>query len=160
VTITTRSKSISSCSNTGRVHALAARDCPGNLSVGQKCKRLARAGEWLHIKRPPFVGRGVKVQQAFDPLRAVPFLGFPEKHICEKAAAHPGLAVGAPYREIDPFGLALRAKPARADKRYRRGCHRDRKERRIEGSAWLADTFMEYFESRIGAYASRKCRFF
>ncbi len=32
---------------------------------------LKTDGEWLHIKRPPLVGRGVKVQQAFDPLTAV-----------------------------------------------------------------------------------------
>jgi hypothetical protein len=55
--------------------------------------------------RPPFVGRGVKVPQAFDPLRANLLSDLSEKHMCEKAAAHPDLAVDAPYGEIDPFGL-------------------------------------------------------
>ena len=49
--------------------------------------------------------RGVKVQQAFDSLRADLLSGLSEKHVCEKAAAHPDLAVEAPYGEIDPFGL-------------------------------------------------------
>ena len=47
----------------------------------------------------------MKVYQANDPLRADLLSGFPEKHICEKAPAHPDLAMNAPYGEHDPFGL-------------------------------------------------------
>jgi hypothetical protein len=35
----------------------------------------------------------VKVPQAFDPLRADLLSGLSEKHVCEKAATHPYLAV-------------------------------------------------------------------
>jgi hypothetical protein len=59
----------------------------------------------LHIKRPPFLGRGVKVPQTFDPLKVDLLSDLSKKHMCEKAATRPDLAVNAPYREIDPFGL-------------------------------------------------------
>ena len=86
-----------------RLHPAARCDRPRNAGLRKPEQQFVRARERSDAAGQSEIGGGVQSSQAFDAFGTDLKSGFAKKLIGEEAAAHAGLAMDAPDRQIDPF---------------------------------------------------------
>jgi hypothetical protein len=73
-------------------------------------KQLARAGQRVHLRRPPRVGLGVPPLEPCRLVRRHAVAGFAQQRVGEEAAAHADAAMDPPDRQLDA-GVLQRVPP-------------------------------------------------